>query len=51
MAQDIKPTPVIRGKDAINFAKKLEDNKTKKVDKEILLTIYKDSQIIRSMIK
>lgn len=32
MAKPIKITPVLRGRDAINFYTKLEENKTKKVD-------------------
>jgi len=39
MARDIKPTPVIWGKDAVNFYKKLEENKHKKADKETLSRI------------
>jgi hypothetical protein len=39
MARDIKPTPVIRGKDAVNFYKKLEANRYKKADKNTLLQI------------
>ena len=39
MARDIKPTPVIWGKDAVNFYKKLEENKHKKADKETLARI------------
>jgi len=39
MARDIKPTPVIWGKDAVKFFKKMEENRHKKADKETLLRI------------
>ena len=39
MARDIKPTPVIWGKDAVNIYKKIEENRHKKADKEILSRI------------
>ena len=44
MARDIKPTPVIWGKDAVNFYKKLEENRYKKADKEMLSRIEKSVQ-------
>jgi hypothetical protein len=39
MAREIKTTPVIRGKNALDFYKKLEANKNKKVEKSVLLRI------------
>ena len=39
MARDIGPTPVVWGKDAANFYKKMEENRHKKADKEILSRI------------
>ncbi len=48
MARDIKTTPIIRGKDAVNFYKKLEENKNKKIDTVTMLRIEQNSQMIRS---
>jgi hypothetical protein len=39
MAREIEVTPVIKGKDAVNFWKKLNENKNKKVDKSVLSRI------------
>jgi hypothetical protein len=39
MAREIKTTPVIRGKDAVNFYRKLDENRNKKADRETLLRI------------
>ncbi|GHS96641.1 hypothetical protein FACS189421_02060 [Bacteroidia bacterium] len=51
MARDIKSTPVIRGKDAISFYKKLEENKYKKVDKDTLLRIEQSVEFFKSKSK
>lgn len=47
MARDIKPTPVIWGKDAANFYKKLAENRNKKADKETLLRIDRSVKFFR----
>ena len=37
MAKPIKNTPVLKGKDAINFYAKIEENRSKKVDRATLI--------------
>jgi hypothetical protein len=49
MAKPIKNTPVLEGKDAINFFKKLEENKDKKVDRARLLDIRESAQRLQSI--
>jgi hypothetical protein len=49
MAKPIKNTPVLEGKDAINFFKKLEENKDKKVDRARLLDIRESAQQLQSI--
>jgi hypothetical protein len=39
MAREIKTTPVIRGKNALDFYSKLEANRNKKVEKSVLSRI------------
>ncbi|WP_416445333.1 hypothetical protein ACH3O9_06145 [Leeuwenhoekiella sp. A16] len=39
MAKPIKITPVLRGRDAINFYSHIEENKTKKVSKDFLSSV------------
>jgi hypothetical protein len=39
MAKPIKVTPVLRGQDAINFLKRLNENLNKKVSADVLLDI------------
>jgi len=39
MAKPIKITPVLRGRDAMNFYSTLEQNKTKTVNKDFLASI------------
>lgn len=39
MAKPIKVTPVLRGKDAVNFLKTINENRHKKVSEEVLLDI------------
>jgi hypothetical protein len=49
MAKPIKNTPVLEGKDAINFFIQLEENKDKKVDKARLLAIRESAQQLKSI--
>jgi hypothetical protein len=49
MAKPIKNTPVLTGKDAVNFLAKLEQNKSKKVDDAYLLSIREDAKKLRSI--
>ncbi len=49
MAKPIKNTPVLEGKDAINFFTKLEENRDKKVDRARLLAIRESAQQLQSI--
>ena len=49
MAKPIKNTPVLEGKDAVNFFTKLEENKDKKVDRARLLAIRESAQQLQSI--
>lgn len=49
MAKPIKNTPVLEGKDAINFFKKLEENRDRKVDRARLLDIRESAQRLQSI--
>jgi len=49
MAKPIKNTPVLEGKDAVNFFVKLEENKDKKVDRASLLAIRESAQQLKSL--
>jgi hypothetical protein len=49
MAKPIKNTPVLEGKDAINFFTKLDENRDKKVDRARLLAIRESAQQFRSI--
>jgi hypothetical protein len=51
MAKPIKNTPILKGKDAINFYAKLEENKSKKVDKATLLAIRESAMQLRSILQ
>lgn len=39
MAKPIKVTPVLKGKDAANFLKRVDENRAKKVSNDVLLDI------------
>lgn len=51
MAKPIKTTPILRSNDAVNFYRKLEDNKDSKISKERLLEIRKTATEFRSILK
>jgi hypothetical protein len=51
MAKPIKNTPVLEGKDAINFFSKLQENKDKKVDKAYLLSIREEAKKLQSIFR
>ncbi len=51
MAKPIKITPVLRSNDAVNFYRKLEENKNSKISREHLLEIRKNAAEFRSIIK
>ncbi|MEO5562386.1 MAG: hypothetical protein ABIR18_03100 [Chitinophagaceae bacterium] len=50
MAKPIKNTPILTGKDAINFINHLEQNKMKKVDKSFLLSIREKAIKLQSIL-
>jgi len=51
MAKPIKNTPVLTGRDAVNFFAKIEENKDKKVDQSRLVSIREDAHKLRSILK
>jgi hypothetical protein len=51
MAKPIKNTPVLKGKDATNFYAKLEESKSKKVDRVTLLAIRESAMKLRSILQ
>jgi len=51
VAKPIKNTPVLEGKDAINFFTKLEQNKDKKVDQVRLLAIRESARQLQSILR
>jgi hypothetical protein len=51
MAKPIKNTPVLEGKDAINFYTKLEENKNKKVDSAALSAILNNAKQLQSILR
>lgn len=51
MAKPIKNTPTLKGKDAINFYAKLEENRSKKVDRSYLMSIRHEAAKLKSILK
>lgn len=51
MAKPIKHTPILKGKDAINFFAQMEENKSKKVDFKSVLSIRNDAAKLRSLLR
>ncbi len=51
MAKPIKHTPIVKGNDAVNFFKLLEENKHKKIDKSIILSMRQNAQKLKSVLK
>ncbi len=51
MAKPINITPTLRGKAAIKFYKKLEDNRNTMPTKNYLQEIQNDAKILRSLMK
>ena len=51
MAKPIKNTPVLEGKDAINFFTRLKENKNKKVDRAYLLAIRENAKKLQSIFR
>ncbi|HTN06066.1 hypothetical protein [Agriterribacter sp.] len=51
MAKPIQTTPVLKGRDAVNFFAKLEENRNKRIDKKELSDIRKNAEKLRSILK
>ncbi len=51
MAKPIKNTPVLRGKEAINFYKSIDSNRDKKVSADTLNSIRTDASKLREILK
>lgn len=51
MAKPIKHTPVVTGKDAVNFFAKMESNKSKTIDRGIVISIREDAQKLKSLLR
>lgn len=51
MAKPIKLTPIVTGKDAINFFAKMESNKSKIVDRGKVVSIREDAQKLKSLLR
>lgn len=51
MAKPINITPVLKGKDAINFLSKIKANSTKAVKISTLQNISKDANALRAIAK
>ena len=50
MAKPIKNTPVLTGKDAVNFFNNLDMNKDKKVDRGVILSIREAAKKMQSIL-
>lgn len=51
MAKPIKITPVLKGRDAINFLNKLKGNKQSNPNSSVLSTIRKEAEAFKALIK
>jgi len=51
MAKPIKNTPVLEGKDAVNFFIKLQENKDKKADRTHLSDIRESARQLQSIFR
>lgn len=51
MAKPIKHTPVLTGKNAVNFWNVIESNSHKKVDKSVLASIRQNAAKLQSILK
>lgn len=50
MAKPIKLTPILKGKDAINFITRLNNNKDKKVEANVLSSIKNSANKLKSIL-
>ena len=51
MAKPIKITPVLKGRDAINFLNKLKDNSKSASQASVLLAIRKEADAFKAIFK
>lgn len=51
MTKAIKITPTLTGQDAVNFFRKINFNRSKKVDKKILKSIKNDADKLHAILK
>ncbi|MBF4518271.1 hypothetical protein IRZ71_18085 [Flavobacterium sp. ANB] len=51
MAKPIKNTPVLKGKEAVNFYKTIDLNKDKKVSVDALNSIRSDADKLKELLK
>jgi hypothetical protein len=51
MAKPIKNTPVLKGKEAVNFYKTIDLNRDKKVSVDSLTTIQTDANKLKELLK
>lgn len=51
MAKPIKNTPVLRGKEAVDFYKSIDSNKDKKVSTDALTSIQTDAIKLKELLK
>lgn len=51
MAKPIKNTPVLKGKEAINFNKTIDVNRDKKVSVDSLTSIRNDAMKLKELLK
>ena len=49
MAKPIKETPVLKGKDAVNFIKKMKENSKKKIDPAIIAKMHENFSRLQSI--
>lgn len=49
MAKPIQSTPVLKGKDAVNFLRQIEENKNKKADKSLLEDIRNSAKKLQDI--
>lgn len=51
MAKPIKHTPVLTGKDAVNFWNVIENNSNKKVDESVLISIRQNADKLKNIFR
>lgn len=51
MAKPIKNTPLLKGKEAINFYKAIDSNRNKKVSTETYMAIKADAKNLKELLK